>query len=160
MNPPLDAETRWGLAVASGVAYFGIVFSFGFLLGVVRVTLIVRRVGTRAAELAEAPIMLLVTVLAALFVARRFLSPVSIRTRLLTGLTALSLLILAELGTVVLLQRQTLSGYLASRDPVSGSVYIVLLSLFAVMPAILASHLGVRIVQLLGLTIGWSGRER
>jgi hypothetical protein len=160
MNPPLDAKTRWGLAVASGVAYFGIVFSFGFLLGAIRVTFIVPRVGMRAAELAEAPIMLLVTVLAALFVARRFFLPASIRARLLTGLTALSLLILAELGAVVLLQRQTLSGYLASRDPVSGSVYIVLVGLFAVMPAFLASHFGVRIFQFLGLTIGWSGRER
>jgi hypothetical protein len=153
-------KTRWAVPVASGAAYFGIVFSAGFLLGSFRVILVVPRIGVRAAELAESPLMLLVTVLAARFVVRRFALPPSIGARLVTGLVALGLLIVAELGTVVILQRQTLLSYIASRDRVSGSVYIALLVLFAAMPAFLANQSAAQLAQSLGLTIGWSGRER
>lgn len=43
--------------VKLGVAYFGIVFSIGFLLGVVRVLWLVPRLGERYAELIETPFM-------------------------------------------------------------------------------------------------------
>lgn len=41
--------------IRSAAVYFGIVFGVGFLLGVVRVPLLVPRFGERAAELAEMP---------------------------------------------------------------------------------------------------------
>jgi hypothetical protein len=129
------ARTR---PVAAGAVYFAVVFAAGFVLGSVRVLLVVPRTGVRAAELAEAPLMLWVTIVAARFVVRRFAMPPVLLTRLVTGCTALGLLLLAELGMVVLVQQQTLGGYVASRDPVSGSVYVGLLCLYALMPAILA----------------------
>jgi hypothetical protein len=50
------------------------------------------------------------------------------------GLTALAVLIAAELGFAVLLTNQSLRTYIGSRDPVSGSVYLLLLVVFALMP--------------------------
>jgi hypothetical protein len=49
-------------------------------------------------------------------------------------IAALALSVCAELGLAVALQSQTIVGYIASRDKVSGSVYIVMLVFFALMP--------------------------
>jgi hypothetical protein len=46
--------------------------------------------------------------------------------------------VLAELLLAALLQGRSVAQYIASRDPVSGSVYLVMLLLFALMPSILA----------------------
>jgi hypothetical protein len=46
----------------------------------------------------------------------------------------LALSVSAELGLAVALQGQTLAEFIASRDKVSGSVYVALLLVFAVMP--------------------------
>lgn len=54
----------------AGVLYFGIVFGVGFVLGPIRIRWIAPRFGTRIAELMEAPIMLAVTVIAAVWVVR------------------------------------------------------------------------------------------
>jgi hypothetical protein len=51
-----------------------------------------------------------------------------------TVIAALALSVCAELGLAVALQSQTLVEYIASRDKVSGSVYLVLLVFFALMP--------------------------
>lgn len=50
------------------------------------------------------------------------------------GLLALGLLVAAELALAVVLQDRTLAEYIRSRDPVSGSVYLALLLIFAAMP--------------------------
>ena len=52
-------------AVKAGVLYFALVFGAGFVLGTIRTPWVVRRVGTRTAELMEMPIMLGVTIVAA-----------------------------------------------------------------------------------------------
>lgn len=125
-------------AVKAGVVYFALVFGAGFLMGSVRVPFLLPRVGVRVAELIEMPIMLLVIVLSARFVVSRFTLPPSARTRLSTGFIALALLVAAELALAAILQGQPPGGYIASRDPVSGSVYLAALGLFAAMPLILA----------------------
>jgi hypothetical protein len=50
------------------------------------------------------------------------------------GLIALSLLLIAESAVVLGLQGLTMEAYLASRDPVAGTVYLVMLGVFALMP--------------------------
>ena len=50
------------------------------------------------------------------------------------GFLALAFTVGAELGLAVALQSQTLAEYLGSRDKVSGSVYLVMLIVFALMP--------------------------
>jgi hypothetical protein len=122
----------------AGLTYFALVFGVGFLLGAVRVPFLVPRLGERTAELLEMPFMLLVVVLAARFVVRRFALPPAAGVRLATGGLALALLVAAELALTVVLQEQSLGQFIASRDPVSGSVYLAMLALLAVMPLLVA----------------------
>lgn len=121
------------------LAYFAIVFAAGFALGTVRVLLLVPRIGERNAELLEAPLMLVVIVFAARFVVRRF--PAERRSALAaSGAIALAVLLAFEFTLVLGLQGLTLEVYLASRDAVSGSVYAIMLIVFAAMPWLLGER--------------------
>ena len=122
----------------AGVAYFALVFGAGFILGSIRVPFLVPHLGERVAELLEMPFMLAVVWLSARFVARRFTLSTATSVRLGVGLVALGLLVAAELVLAVAIQGRSLGEYIASRDRVSGSVYLVLLVLFSLMPLILA----------------------
>lgn len=127
--------------VRATLVYFAIVLGVGFLLGVVRVPFIVPRVGERWAELAEMPVMGAVIFVAAGYVLRKFPFIRSPGRSLLVGVLALVLVVCAELALAVALQSRTLSEYLASRDRVSGSVYLAVLVVFALMPRFrLPSH--------------------
>lgn len=131
--------------IPAGLAYFAIVFGTGFLLGMVRVPFLVPRIGERWAELAEMPVMAAVIFLAAGLVLRRFPEIRSPARSLAVGFLALGLVISAELGLAVVLQSQTLAEYISSRDKVSGSAYLGLLLVFAVMPRLrLRGHQGTR----------------
>ena len=121
----------------AGLSYFALVFGAGFVLGTVRVPFVVPRLGMRTAELLEAPVMFAVVFFAARFVVQRFALPARGAPRLLVGATALTLLLIVEVALVVVVQRQALGAYIASRDPVSGGVYLALLALFAAMPLFL-----------------------
>ena len=120
--------------INAGFFYFALVFGAGFLLGAVRVPLLAPRLGERVAELLEMPVMLVVIVLSARFIIRRFALPAAVSVRLFTGLFALGLLVAAELLLTTILENRSLVEYVASRDPVSGGVYLAMLVLFALMP--------------------------
>ncbi len=120
----------------AGALYFAVVFAAGFVLGTIRTLWVVPRVGVRTAELMESPLMLIVTVLAAAWVVRRCKLPFVVSTRLAVGLLALAFMLSAELGFTLWLRGLTVRQYLASRDPVSGTVYFVLLGVFAVLPVL------------------------
>lgn len=122
----------------AGVLYFALVFVAGFALGIPRVLWLVPRVGTRAAELMETPIMLVVIIFAAGWVVRRFDLPPALAARLGPGVVALVLMLAAEFTVVLKVQHLTLARYVAGRDPVSGSVYLLMLLAFAVMPLMVA----------------------
>jgi hypothetical protein len=122
----------------TGFSYFALVFCAGFLLGAIRVSLLVPRIGERMAELMEMPVMFVVILVSARFVTWRFALPATAPVRLATGLFALGLMLAAELLLAAFLQGRSLGEYVASRDPVSGSVYLAMLVLFALMPLILA----------------------
>lgn len=126
----------------AALSYFALVFGTGFLLGAFRVSLLVPRLGERMAELLEMPVMLVVILASAGFVVRRFALPAALPVRLATGLVALCLMVAAELCFAALLQGRSLREYVASRDPVSGGVYLAMLALFALMPVILARKAG------------------
>jgi hypothetical protein len=120
--------------VIAALVYFGLVLGTGFVLGMIRVPFIVPIIGERWAELAEMPIMATVIFISSGYILNRF-PEIQTRTRsLIAGFLALALLICAELGLAVALQRETLVEYIASRDKVSGAVYLVLLAFFALMP--------------------------
>jgi len=121
----------------AAAAYFALVFGAGVVLGSIRVPFLVRRFGERTAEVVETPVMLVVVIFSARFIVRRFsLSPFwAVRTAV--GAIALALLISAEILLAVILQGLSVGQYIASRDPVSGTVYLAALVLFAAMPSIL-----------------------
>lgn len=131
MTRPTDLMHR---ALLATQGYFALVFGTGFALGAIRVPLLVPRLGVRMAELIEMPVMAVVIVLAARFIVRRFALPTTAALRLVVGGAALALLVAAELLLAVALQGQTVAAYIASRDPVSGSVYLLMLGVFALMP--------------------------
>jgi len=121
----------------AGTAYFLWVFAAGFVLGVVRELWLAPWLGTRIAELAEMPVMLVVVVLAARWTVRRFRLPSAAFARLAAGALAVGWLLLAEVALVLGLRGLTLADYLAGRDPLAGTAYAISLLLMAVMPWLL-----------------------
>ena len=120
--------------VRASFLYFALVMGAGFLLGSVRVLFVVPHLGERWAELAEMPIMAIVIFVAAGYILRRYPEVQTRGRALVVGFTALALSVSAELALAVVLQSQSLAEYLASRDKISGSVYLVMLVAFALMP--------------------------
>jgi type IV secretory pathway TrbD component len=120
----------------AAVLYFAMVFGFGFVFGTIRTLWLVPRVGVRAGELMEMPLMLIVIIVAARFISRTLLAGTSVAVRLAVGGIALVLMMGAEFGFVLWLRGISLRQYLATRDPVSGTAYYVLLGLFAILPGL------------------------
>ena len=125
-------------ALAASALYFGLVFGAGFALGVLRTLFLEPRIGTRRAELLEMPFMLVITVLSARWTMTRLAVPWSAHARLAIGGLALLLMLAAEFGLVLGLRHLSIRQYLASRDPVSGTVYYLMLVVFAIMPLLVA----------------------
>jgi hypothetical protein len=111
-----------------------LVFGSGFLLGPIRILWVAPKVGNRAAELLECPVMILVTFVAARWIVVRFSVSKSIPVRLRVGGVALALLIGAEITLGMALRGMSLSEVVLNRDPVSGSAYFLSLVLFGLMP--------------------------
>jgi hypothetical protein len=124
------------MILKAAVVYFVLVFGTGFVLGPIRILFLVPRFGVRLAELMEFPVMLVVIVLAARWLVRKF--QLTVHT-LLVGFLALGLMIAFEFTLVLWLRGLTISEYLRERDPVSGVVYYLMLLVFAAMP-FLTSH--------------------
>jgi hypothetical protein len=122
----------------AGMLYFAIVFGAGFVLGSIRIFWVVPRIGTRMAELMETPVMLTVTIVVARWIVRRLALPPTLSSRLGMGFFALGFMLVAEFTLVLWLRGLSISEYLASRDPVSGTVYYLLLVVFAIMPLLVA----------------------
>jgi len=120
--------------IEAGVLYFALVFGAGFLLGALRTVGLVPRVGARAAELIELPVMLAICLAAARFVTQRLAVPAAFGARLAVGLIALALLLVCEFTLVLPLRGLTLEQYLATRDPVSGTAYYLSLGVLALLP--------------------------
>jgi len=123
-------------SIMRAAVYFALVFSVGFLLGIVRVLALEPRLGERWSELAEMPVMLLAIILAARYIVRRFPS-YERRGYLVSGFVALLLLVLVEFSVVLGIRGLSITQYFAERDPLSGSVYVLMLIIFAVMPWLL-----------------------
>ena len=123
-----------------GILYFALVFGAGFVLGTIRTILVVPRVGTTMAELMETPIMLVVTIVAARWTIRRLAVPPTGSSRLGMGCIALGFLLAAEFALVIWLRGMSIPEYFASRDPVAGTVYYVMLGVFTIAPVLVAGR--------------------
>jgi len=125
-----------------GLIYFSLVFATGFLLGTIRVLFIVPEIGERYAELIEMPIMLFAIYLSAKFIVGKMKEGESARTYLYIGMLSLIILLMFEFTVVLGLQGVSIKQYLASRDPVSGTTYVLSLIIFMVMPVLVARREG------------------
>jgi len=122
----------------SGLLYFGLVFGAGFVFGIIRTLWLVPRFGARNAELMEMPLMLAVIFFSARWLGRHRLLPPAAAARLGVGLVALGFLLAAELGVVLRLRGLSITEYIATRDPVAGTAYLVSLAVFALAPLLFA----------------------
>jgi hypothetical protein len=122
----------------SSLTYFALVFLSGFMLGVMRVLLLVPQLGERYAELVEMPLMLIVIYFSARLVVYHFATLPRLSGYLTVGLTALVFLLLSEFTSVLALRNMSLAEYFVSRDPVSGSAYALSLAVYLLMPFIIA----------------------
>jgi len=122
----------------AGLLYFALVFGAGFLLGPIRILWVVPRFGTRMAKLIETPIMFVVILIAAGWIVGRLAIPSTSSRRLGMGCIALGFLLAAEFSLVLWLRGLSIRDYLATRDPVSGIVYYLMLGVFAIMPFLVA----------------------
>ncbi|AZR81810.1 hypothetical protein [Thiomicrospira sp. S5] len=117
-----------------GLLYFATVFAAGFILGTIRVLSLEPWLGVRYAELLEMPIMLAVVYFSARYwVIRAQAQPKPVNFFGM-GWVALGMLLTLELTLVLGLRGLTVSEYLATRDWVSGSAYVVSLLVFAFLP--------------------------
>lgn len=135
---PTERQRAVMQVLKAGAFYFVLVFGAGFVLGPIRILWLVPRVGERTAELMETPIMLVVIVLAARWIARRVAVPPTPSRLLGVGFAALGLLLVVEFTVVLWLRGLTIGEYFAGRDPVAGTAYIMMLGVFAVMPLLVA----------------------
>ena len=130
------------LILRAALAYFGIVFGVGFLLGLLRVPLLVPRIGERWAELIEMPFMLITIVLSARWIVGKFGFQGRCGTAFLTGTSAAAVLLLVEFGVVFIVRGITPAEFITGRDPVSGMFYYLMIFVFAAMPALMSGSRG------------------
>jgi hypothetical protein len=135
MSGQSHTRTLFGLFKAATI-YFAIVFGTGFLLGMIRVFFAVPRFGERVSELIETPLMLIAMVFAAMVVKPSCVGQPLVALGI--GVLALVLLVSAEVALVMRLRALSMPEYIESRDPVSGTVYLVMLVVFALMPFLVA----------------------
>jgi hypothetical protein len=125
----------------AGFLYFGLVFGAGFVLGTIRTLFIVPRFGARTAELMETPVMLVVMIFSARWIVRGLVVPSKHFSRIGMGCLALALLLISEFSLVLWLRRISISEYFATRDPIAGTVYYIMLLVFALAPLFVAHDL-------------------
>lgn len=124
------------LAKAAAI-YFALVFGVGFTLGPIRVLWLEPRLGLRAAQLVEAPLMLVAVVLAARWVARRSCRSESPAFRLGAGLLAAGFVLAADVAVGMGLRGMSFTDVFTQRDPIAGPVYYALVAFTAIAPWLL-----------------------
>ncbi len=133
---PLHLPEQHLTRLRYGLAYFLAVFGAGFALAPLRELVLAPRIGPVAAELAEFPVMAAVIWLVAGWVARRPALAGNRAALLTAGLIALGLMLAAEAAVVILVRGMSLADYVTGRDPLTGSVYLVMLAVFGLLPAL------------------------
>lgn len=118
----------------AGAAYFAIVFAAGFVCGVGRELVVTPALGSTLATLLEVPVMLTVCYLAAREVTRRI--DRATRTRLIMGLVAFALLMVAELAFASLIRGWSINTWLTHFASPDGAIALLMFVLFALMPLV------------------------
>ncbi len=122
-------------ALRAGIAYWAVVFTLAFGLGVIRTLWLAPALGQLAAVGMEVPLVLLASWLAARRLTERF-AIASSGGALTMGLIAFALLMLSELALGALLGGQTTAIWLKSLTTLAGLLGLSGQVLFAAMPVI------------------------
>ena len=123
-------------ALQAGLLYFGSVFGCAFALGVVRILIAVPLVGARVAEFMEFPLLFGIMTVANSKIQEKLLPRGSVAERAVMGLTGLALTLAVEFTTVLRLRDMTLEQYMRDKDPVTSTVFYVLLLVYGCLPVI------------------------
>lgn len=121
-------------ALAAAAAYFAIVFSLAFALGVARTLVVAPKTGDVIAVLIETPIILLVSWFATRWCTRRFAVPARAPDRLVMGLVAFTLLMAVEAALGVMLFARPLAQQLAAFGAPAGAIGLLAQVAFGLMP--------------------------
>jgi len=130
----VERESQLIRPAGAGFAYAILTFAVGFVLGSFRVLLVVPRVGPSVAVLLEVPVMLAASwwisrLCVALFEVRR-----AVAARLVMGVVAFLVLMLAELTLSALVFGRSVTGYLASLTTLAGALGLAAQVAFAGFP--------------------------
>ncbi len=118
--------------VRAAFVYFACVFAAGFVLGAIRVPLLVPALGVRTAELLELPVMVAIAAWIAHW-RSRCERDLTLRQHLVFGGLAMAMLLVAECGLGALLGKSPMQ-VLFDRDPISGPAYYVAVAVTACWP--------------------------
>jgi hypothetical protein len=122
------------VAAKAGVIYFLLIFAAGFLLGVIRIKLVIPNFGALAGLLIELPLILTLSWLACRLVIRKLRVPADIQPRLVMGAVALALMLLSETAVAIIGLDQRLGAHIDQYGTVNGLIGLAALLLFAAMP--------------------------
>jgi hypothetical protein len=125
-------------ALRAGALYFAIMFAIGFVLGTIRVLVVIPRVGDTNAVLLELPLMLALSWFACAWLVRRFAVPNEFAPRLVMGGVAFALLMVAELGVSVFGFGRTPAEHLARYQVLGAQLGLTAQLVFALFPLIQA----------------------
>jgi hypothetical protein len=121
-------------ALLAAVAYFLVAIVLGFALGLVRVTSVAPHTGPLVAVLLELPVMLAAT----WFACRAIVSALNVSNaiipRLMMGLVAFALVLIAEFGIAASIQGRTAARFLASLFTAEGGLGLCAQAFFALFP--------------------------
>lgn len=121
-------------ALGAGVVYFLLVFAIGFVLGTVRVLTLEPTLGKLMSVTLELPLMLAASYYISGLLIRRLRIRPDAEDRLLMGLSAFALLLLAEVALAVSLMGETPAIWARSLITPAGAFGLFGQGLFALMP--------------------------
>lgn len=120
----------------AGSAYFGIVFAVGFVLGTIRVLVLVPQFGELTSGLIELPIILTASWIICHWLIIRFSVPSIWQSRLTMGVLAFALLMIAELFLSILLFGNSINQHLNNYLALYSALGLVGQLIFASFPLI------------------------
>jgi hypothetical protein len=130
-------------AIRAGALYFAIVFAAGFVLGALRVTVLMPLMGELPAVVLELPIILFISWTVCRKLVAEFSVPPMTSTRAAMGALAFGLLMLAELGLAFLVFDRSGAAYLADLQSAPGLLGLAGQIAFAFIPlSLLRQRLG------------------
>jgi hypothetical protein len=118
----------------AALAYWGAIFAAGFVLGTMRVLWLVPSLGGTWAMLAELPVMLTASWIAARWLVRRF-AIASAGQALAMGAMAFALLMASEAGLAVVIG-EGVAAWLAGMASTAGAIGLAGQVVFGVMPVL------------------------